>query len=153
MKTDTKETLLAHYCGREPKGFVQIDAFLTDQRDSVMVPDEDGDWISWGLTEELMHGSHARVLMPMDADTSAAARQLRKMADIVESEGKRIFSDGSAMSDLKCFRDSLDALSIKPELAGTESGARLSAMAEGLDAIIGRLAGFKSPILTDDTPF
>lgn len=139
MKNVKSSQILAHYLKKEPKDFVQIDAFLTDGKDCDMPPDEDGDWISYGIRTELMIGSHARVLMPLDANTSAAARQLRKMADIVESRGKKLFSDGSPSADLRVFRDSLDALSLRPELAGKESGARLSAMAEELKAIIAKL--------------
>ena len=144
MKNEKKAKLITHYMGKKPKDFVQIDAFLTDGRDSEMTPDEDGDWISWGMRTELMSGSHARVLMPMDADASAASRQLRKMADIVESQGKLFFSDGSALGDLLVFRDSLKDLSTRPLLSRKDTGARLAAIAEGIETIIAKLAMTKT---------
>jgi len=150
MKT-SQDAILKHYQERQPKDFIQIDAFLPCHEDSLMTPDEDGDWICWGLTTELMHGSHARVLLPMDADTEAAARQLRKMAGIIEREGPRMISDNTIPGDIRSVKESLDALSIKPELAG-ELGNRLSLLADILDDVITRMKDTSTAIAAD-APF
>jgi len=49
---------LAHYAKREPKSFLQIDAFYSPgEEDSVLHPDKDGDALMGGGTIELMHGA------------------------------------------------------------------------------------------------
>jgi hypothetical protein len=58
---------IAHYARTDPKHFLQMDAhYMTGPgRDDVMVPDEEGDWLSMSRTVELMQGSTTRVLVPV----------------------------------------------------------------------------------------
>jgi len=49
------------------------------------VPDEDGDCLSGGQTEELMYGAAVRVLIPTDTDQATATRLLKKITEWVES--------------------------------------------------------------------
>jgi len=71
---------LAHYAKREPKSFLQLDAFYMDHGyDSSMHPDKDGDVLMGGGTVELMQGAEVRVLIPTSTDKKMAVRQLKKI--------------------------------------------------------------------------
>lgn len=60
----TTQDLLNHYAEREPRDFVQYDAWYEPEGgDYVMVPDAEGDILMLGLTTELMQGAHVRVLV------------------------------------------------------------------------------------------
>ncbi len=84
---------LAKYAGKRPRKFLQVDAFyLPNGGDDIMRPDADGDCIHYGTTHELMNGPDtARVLIPPQSSPEQAARALRKIADILESDGAGMF--------------------------------------------------------------
>ena len=77
---------LAHYASREPKSFLQLDAFYSPWEDSALWedpalhPDKDGDALKGKGTIELMQVAEVRVLIPHDAKPKAAVRQLKKIA-------------------------------------------------------------------------
>ena len=54
-----KRQLLEHYADRYPNRFYQYDGFVVgkDFTDDIMRPDENGDFVSGGATQELMHGA------------------------------------------------------------------------------------------------
>ncbi len=50
-----------------------------------MVPDSDGDWLSGGLSWDLMQGSTVRVMVDPQATKEQVLRQLRKMRKWVKN--------------------------------------------------------------------
>lgn len=82
-----KATLLAHYAGKEPTEFLQVDGFPGIAQDDVLSPDTDGDSIMLGSTHELMSGAYAvRLLVTAGTKKTAVLRILRKIAGVVERE-------------------------------------------------------------------
>ena len=81
--TDEEIKKLRHYAGKKLKGFLQFDGFFVgkDSGDSVMKPDPDGDWISWGSTDELMMGATVRILIDPNTDVATATRIITKLLD------------------------------------------------------------------------
>ena len=70
---------LASYASREPKSFLQLDAFYYPYKDDASFPDKDGDTLMAGGTIELMDGTSVRVLIPHDAKPKDVVRQLKKI--------------------------------------------------------------------------
>jgi hypothetical protein len=82
MRKPTKEELLERYQTREPKLFVQIDAFnTTGDEDNLMQPDGDGYWFQARRTYELMDGVDVRILINPGADRKEVMPMLKKMMD------------------------------------------------------------------------
>ncbi len=77
---------LLHYCDRDPKKFIQCDAWVNvEHGDDIVTPDEDGDWLCSGSTIELMTGATSvRVLIALDTQKDAVLRALRKIIDWIE---------------------------------------------------------------------
>lgn len=84
-----KRSLIGNYMAREPKQFIQYDAFnpATYPAGPGVGVDNDGDELWAGWTEELMHGSQCRVLIPTETDSESVVRMLRKIADWIEVDG------------------------------------------------------------------
>jgi hypothetical protein len=74
---------LAQYAMREPRAFVQIDAFAGY---GDLMGDQDGDTLTGGHTIELMRGSTVRLLIAPEADAADVARCLRKMTDWIKDD-------------------------------------------------------------------
>ncbi len=74
-----KVRLLAHYAEREPKEFIQYDAFS---------PEGYGyDSLFGGYTVELMRGTPCRVLIDPTTSSADAVAMLRRVADWIERDG------------------------------------------------------------------
>ncbi|MBI2843049.1 MAG: hypothetical protein HYX78_06575 [Armatimonadetes bacterium] len=86
---DLKSRLLKKYREREPRLFLQYDAFTKAPWDDIVRPDDDGDAICWGDTHELMSGiADVRALINPALNGLDVARVLRKFADIIEEDSK-----------------------------------------------------------------
>jgi hypothetical protein len=103
-----RATLLLKYACREPRRFIQHDAFFPpDDSDDLVRPDEDGDCILSGRTTELMGSPFSvRVLVEPQADPGMVARMLRKIAGYIERDDLPLAHFGL---DVEKFR--LDELS------------------------------------------
>ena len=77
--SQTKADTLLHYCGQEPKIFIQYDGFTNVEPDAVMRPDADKDSIWRVGTIELMQGSSVRVLIEPDTPEEVILRVLQKI--------------------------------------------------------------------------
>ena len=83
----TRLDLLRHYSEKTPKRFLQIDGFHPSTGALEDLEDPDDDEIISTLTHELMNSPFTvRVLIPLDADAVVASRQLRKAAELMETE-------------------------------------------------------------------
>ena len=104
MKKPTKRELLEKYETREPKLFVQIDAFKTaGDEDNLMPPDGDGFWFQARHTYELMDRVDVRVLISPEADRKDVRGVLKKMMDQIDQDGLQLL-DG-AKEELEKTRD------------------------------------------------
>ena len=82
MKKPTQKELLDKYQTREPKLFVQIDAFKTaGDEDNLMQPDGDGFWFQARHTYELMDEVDVRILLNPKTDRREVVSMLKKMVD------------------------------------------------------------------------
>ena len=80
MNKTIYDNKLAHYASREPRSFLQLDAFyLPHNDDPDLDADKDGDALMGGATIELMNGASVRVLLPHNADPKVVVRQLKKI--------------------------------------------------------------------------
>ena len=87
MGKPTKKELLEKYQTREPKLFVQIDAFrTTGNEDNLMQPDEDGFWFQARRAYELMDGVDVRILINPKADWKDIMLMLKKMIHKVDHD-------------------------------------------------------------------
>lgn len=82
----TKVGLLAKYLNRPITEFQQYDAFINSHRDSVFVPDDDGDCLFGTETSELMHGASVRVLIRPDEKKADVVRSLLKITDWINRD-------------------------------------------------------------------
>jgi hypothetical protein len=87
--TESKQSKLAHYERRQLQRFLQVDGFCRTRGDSVMAPDEDGDVVMLGMTQELMGtpgpNLPVRLLIHDNASPEDVRRLLIKMLDVVGS--------------------------------------------------------------------
>ncbi len=72
----TKGEMIAHYCEREVREFIQLDHF--------------GDDIYSSITHDLMHGSPVRVMIPPSTTRKEALRMLKEIRKVVKTR----FKDG-----------------------------------------------------------
>ena len=88
----TKVELLAHYRGREPKEFLQIDVFadMQDSDDPIMIPDIDGDCMFTGKTTELMQGSTIRVFVEPGIRATEFVRLMYKIVERVTGDMREL---------------------------------------------------------------
>ena len=87
-----KAELLEKYAGKEPSTFLQYDGFADVEPDSMMRPDNDGDDIFLGTTQELMTGlPSVRILITAGTSRKTALRLLKKL--------RRWLKDGGNFSD------------------------------------------------------
>ena len=88
---ELKQKLLDHYAERDPHSFVQYDAFIDvegDPKYSMMYPDDEGDCVLSGVTQELMTGAYAvRVLITPGTSPEKARDLLHKIAGYVAKDG------------------------------------------------------------------
>lgn len=77
---------LLHYCHTEPRLFIQYDAFSDCEADSLIHPDEQGDWLSRGNTIELMSGSTVRILINPQSTKDEVIRLLHKIIDWIQRD-------------------------------------------------------------------
>ena len=88
MKKPTKRELLEKYQAREPKLFIQIDAFKTaGDEDNLMPPDGDGFWFQARRTYELMDRVDVRVLISPEAYRKDIRVVLKKLMDQIDQNG------------------------------------------------------------------
>lgn len=84
-----KQKLLRHYAERDPQSFYQLDAFTQVAQDDVFGPDDEGDCVMCGVTQELMTGTYAlRVLITSGTTKDEAVRLLSKVVDAIRSDVK-----------------------------------------------------------------
>lgn len=86
-----RDELLKHYSERDPKHFIQIDAYCAGhfepEPDYIMAPDAAGDCLTSQETFELMHGAGgARVLIDPLIPPGDIARLLRKVASWIDEK-------------------------------------------------------------------
>ena len=94
MGRPTKKELIEKYQTREPKLFVQIDAFKTlGNEDNLMHPDEDGFWFQARPAYELMDGADITVLINPKTDRKDAVLMLGKMAGKMDREWSRLLEE------------------------------------------------------------
>lgn len=84
-----REELLAHYATKPVNTYHQYDMFdASDGGDSIVVPDEDGDSMFFGIVDELRSSPVAvRVQIEKGFNADAAVRMLRKIAEQIERHG------------------------------------------------------------------
>lgn len=80
---ETRAHLLADAAQKPVRRFVQVDV-LPSKTDTELPSDDDGVTISWGGRRELRNLDCLRVLIPAGQDRASAARDLRKIADLIE---------------------------------------------------------------------
>jgi hypothetical protein len=85
-----RSQLLAHYADKDPRMFVQFDAFDPPTCPFDGFADEDGQEFFVRVTHELMHGATVRVLVPPGTDPSVARQLLVKIADWIARDGLTI---------------------------------------------------------------
>jgi len=91
---ERKRALLKHYQTRNPVTFFQLDGFVNVDGDCVMRPDADGDWLSAGLTDELMTGAYAvRILITKGTSAKDALRLIRKLAKRAKDNPKLLIEE------------------------------------------------------------
>lgn len=85
---EQKKLLLEHYSERPSTQFGQLDGFVigVGKGDSVMRPDDDGDWCSGGCTHELMHGADVRILIKKGTSYKDAIRLITKLLEWFKSD-------------------------------------------------------------------
>jgi hypothetical protein len=94
MGRPTKKELIEKYQTREPKLFVQVDAFKTlGNEDNLMHPDEDGFWFQARPSYELMDGADITVLINPKTDRKDAVLMLEKMAGKMDREWSRLLEE------------------------------------------------------------
>ncbi|OGP87443.1 MAG: hypothetical protein A2156_13500 [Deltaproteobacteria bacterium RBG_16_48_10] len=94
MRKPTKKELLEKYRTREPKLFVQVDAFkMTGDEDNLMQPDGDGFWFQARHTYELMEGVDVRILINPKADRKDIIRMLEKMRDRIDQDWPQLLEE------------------------------------------------------------
>lgn len=87
MQKPSKDDLLKHYSEREPTRFVQFDVFVRAEGDDLIHPDKDGDWLSCGVTHELMTPiERVRVLVTNGVTQEEAVRALKKVTEWIEKD-------------------------------------------------------------------
>lgn len=102
-----KRELLDKYVNRPVTTFKQYDVFIgagvrVDDCSSVIQPDEDGDYLSMGITHELMYGADVRVFIKPYVTAPKATAALKKIISWIESEAQEhleIFKDDSFDAD------------------------------------------------------
>lgn len=85
MRKPTRPELLADYACKPMQRFGQIDVFIHQGGDSLINPDEDGDWTSAGVAYDLARSDCIRVRFPDGTPREDIARALRKMLAWVEA--------------------------------------------------------------------
>jgi hypothetical protein len=85
VRKRTKEELLGRYSRRDPRPFVQFDAFDDVQGDTEMPTDENGYSLSAIETFELMRGSTVRVLIKPGTTPETALALLDKIKEWIET--------------------------------------------------------------------
>jgi hypothetical protein len=94
MESPTKKELIEKYQTREPKLFVQVDAFKTlGNEGNLMPPDEDGFWFQARPSYELMDGADITVLINPKTDRKDAVLMLEKMAGKMDREWSRLLEE------------------------------------------------------------
>ena len=94
MGSPPKKELIEKYQTREPKLFVQVDAFKTaGNEDNLMHPDEDGFWFQARPSYELMDGADITVLINPKTDRKDAVLMLEKMAGKMDREWSRLLEE------------------------------------------------------------
>ena len=94
MGSPPKKELIEKYQAREPKLFVQVDAFKTaGNEDNLMHPDEDGFWFQARPSYELMDGADITVLINPKTDRKDAVLMLEKMAGKMDREWSRLLEE------------------------------------------------------------
>jgi hypothetical protein len=87
MMIPAKKELLEKYQAREPKLFVQIDAFRTPGNEGNLIqPDEDGFWFQARPTYELMDGAEITILINPKTDQKDIPLMLKKIADRIDRD-------------------------------------------------------------------
>jgi hypothetical protein len=100
MKKPSKRELLEKYQTREPKLFVQIDAFKTaGDEDNLMPPDGDGFWFQARHTYELMDRVDVRVLISPEADRKEVRGVLKKLMDQIDQDGLQLLDGAKEESE------------------------------------------------------
>ncbi|HSB07384.1 MAG TPA: hypothetical protein VLK23_19570 [Thermodesulfobacteriota bacterium] len=94
MGNPTKKELLERYQTREPKLFVEIDAFkTTGNEDNLMQPDEDGLWFQARRAYELMDGVDVRIMIDPKANWKDVMLMLKKMIHKVEHDWPHLLEE------------------------------------------------------------
>ena len=94
MGSPPKKELIEKYQSKEPKLFVQVDAFKTaGNEDNLMHPDEDGFWFQARPSYELMDGADITVLINPKTDRKDAVLMLEKMAGKMDREWSRLLEE------------------------------------------------------------
>lgn len=82
-----KAAKLLHYSKKEVSEFVQYDFFINCEGDSLMSPDEDGDWCCHSNTIELMSGMPpVRILIVPGTPKEVVLRALCKIQNWIKKE-------------------------------------------------------------------
>lgn len=83
-----KGILLKHYAQRPPTTFGQLDGFVLgkDGSDDFMRPDQDGDWLCGGSTNELMYGANVRILIKKGTSSQDAVRLIKKLLEFFKGD-------------------------------------------------------------------
>jgi hypothetical protein len=105
----TKDEILQHYATKEPKRFVEYDAFdWPDSSDffghyiwpTVSDPGpEAGPCLASRVTWELMRGAQVRVLIDPEADRDTICRLLRRVLIDIEDGGMEMLGDAGKLSE------------------------------------------------------
>ena len=85
-REERKKDKLAHYGDRNLVSFMQYDAFIDIDGDDIMHPDNDGDCLFTGDTEELMSGVPIRVLVVDGTKKADVVRCLGKLLDVIKKD-------------------------------------------------------------------
>ncbi len=94
MRSPTKKELIEKYETREPKLFVQIDAFkMAGSEDNLMPPDEDGFWLQARPSYELMDGADISLLIDPRTDRKDVVSMLKKMAIKMEEDWSHLLEE------------------------------------------------------------
>lgn len=107
---EQKKLLLEHYSGKPSTQFGQLDGFIigVGKGDSVMHPDDDGDFCSGGCTHELMFGADVRILIKKGTSSKDAIRLITKLLEWFKSDYAN--STNGVINDLSKILDAIPEL-------------------------------------------
>jgi hypothetical protein len=121
---DVKAELLEHYGRKDPCTFQQYDAFTgVEPGDCIVRPDNDGDCLFAGITEELMSGVWSvRVFVTDGTSKADALRALKKIIAWMESGEYEQLAKYSELRKLDIAALALSKAGLDPEVWGDVLG-------------------------------